>query len=364
MRSKLSWRGRADELRSLVTGAALVVLVVLAVTAVAYAFAARMGVPFEDLSRDPTAVFDGPTYVGYYANLTILWWQVPATAAVLASVVLRRAGRREVSAMLLVAGLITAVMAADDFFLVHELVSARTGLPQSAAAVVYLVAIVGWALRYRHRLGLNLVLVAVVLAFWSMSAALDSMLDIEVSFVVEDGAKLLGVALWSLVLVRIVVVELCDAARAYRIVPRGTARHRAPPETSEDVEPAVAELTAAPVAELEAAPAPPDVDATTPVAHIPPRARVTEPRVPDPRAIEPPTTGIVVDPPTTGMPAAARRRPVGRAQTGPHVTGPRPENGGFPVRPREPQPVPVRRTPPPQRVPPSMPPQQRRARER
>ena len=130
MKGKLSWRGRADELRSLATGAALVVLVVLAITAVAYAFARRMGIPFDDLSRDAASALDGPSYTGYYANLTILWWQVPATASLVASVVLRRAGRRETARMLLTGGLITAVMALDDVFLLHEFASDKLDVPQ------------------------------------------------------------------------------------------------------------------------------------------------------------------------------------------------------------------------------------------
>lgn len=207
MGGKLKGRSRGGELRTTLVGFAVVAVLVGIVTALAVALAGAVGVEFADLSRDPVAVFNGPNYAGVYANLTVLVWQVPATAALLAAAVLRHLGRRSDALMFLIAGLITALMAIDDFFLLHETLNETIGLSQKAEPIGYALAILAFTWFYRHRLRWDILPIAVALGAWGISAQLDAF-GLEESFLIEDGAKLLGVGLWTFVVMRLVLAAL------------------------------------------------------------------------------------------------------------------------------------------------------------
>jgi hypothetical protein len=199
--------GRATgELKSLVVGLLVVLILASVVTALATAFAASVGREFEDLSRDPAAVGNLPNYIGYYANLTIYLWQIPGSAAILASVLLRYAGHRRLSWMFLTGGAITCFMALDDFFMIHETLSETLHLSQKAEPIAYALAIGAWTWVYRRTLRWNIALVVVAMGFWGISAALDA-LDLD-GFVAEDGAKLFGVAVWTFMMMRLVLRSL------------------------------------------------------------------------------------------------------------------------------------------------------------
>lgn len=214
-------RSRRAELRFISISATVVVALVVGVTTVAYLFAQRVDVDFSYLSRDAAAVLDASAYAGAFALLTILIWCVPVVVALFVSYVLYRVGESEPSWMLLVAGLITTTMVLDDAFQVHEFVTFHLGTPGGLAPVVYGLATAAFAWRFRRRLGLHLLVVVATFAAWGVSATIDTVLSMAAPFVVEDGAKLLGVGLWALVIVRVCLVELGHVLRAHVGVTRG-----------------------------------------------------------------------------------------------------------------------------------------------
>ena len=193
-----------------VRGIALGVGAVLVVTAVAVAatfgLAVAFDVDFDALSRDPTTVYKGPVYAGWFSNLVVLLWQVPATCALLTAAVLRST-RRGGAPMFLAAGLLTAVLAVDDLFLIHESLAEAIRLPQLVLPVVYGVAVGAFAWVFRRGLGTGIVFLALALACWTGSVAVAVFANQHGQLVVS-AAKFAGVGFWTLLIVRLAMTAL------------------------------------------------------------------------------------------------------------------------------------------------------------
>jgi hypothetical protein len=216
VKRKPTLRSQGGELRPILIGVLVAAAAVVIVTALFSFYADLLGIEFRDLSREPVTVVNAPNYSGSYANLTIVLWQVPATSALLASGLLRRlGGHRSDAAMFLYLGLITAVMAIDDGFLLHETIRAQFGISQKIPPVLYTVAILVVLWAYRHRLRWNILVFAAAMGFWGVSAisdALDS-LGFDMPLLMEDGAKMLGTAIWTYGMLRMVGLVLLPLLR-------------------------------------------------------------------------------------------------------------------------------------------------------
>jgi len=207
----------------------LTVVAVLATVGLAWAFDVR----FDALSRDPTSVYKGPVYAGWFSNLVTLLWQVPATCALLAAAVLRSI-RRPGAGMFLVAGLIGVVLAADDLFLIHEFLSEAIRLPDLVLPVLYGIAVLAFAVVFRRGLGTSgIALVAVALLCWTGSIVMVVVTQRHGQIAVS-AAKLAGVGFWTLLILRLAFVALRDAA--------GAGREEVPEDEEPDVEEPPAEL--------------------------------------------------------------------------------------------------------------------------
>lgn len=203
------------------------IAVSVAVVAAVHFAAVWRGATFEDFSKDPTQTLDGPLYVGWFHYVVILAWSVPATAALLGAYLLRWAGRTTGFRFLLVGGLLTAAMGLDDAFLLHDHVYQYLGVPKDAVFVMYGIATAAFAWWFRRRLRVDLLLVVGAFACWGVSVALDVLLDVNAPYVVEDGAKAVGVALWALLLVKHTVAELGAVLQTDDLASEpAAARHR------------------------------------------------------------------------------------------------------------------------------------------
>ncbi len=216
MKRKPTLRSPGGELRPILIGVLIAAAAVVIVTTLASLYADALGIEFRDLSREPASVAHVPNYSGAYANLTILLWQVPATSALLASVLLRKlGGHRADAAMFGYLGVITAVMAIDDGFLLHETIREQFGISQKIPPVLYTVAILVVLWVYRHRLRWNILVFGAAMGFWGVSAisdALDSV-GIDMPLLMEDGAKMLGTAIWTYGTLRVVGLVLLPLLR-------------------------------------------------------------------------------------------------------------------------------------------------------
>lgn len=205
------------QVRSTLRAGAVTVAITTAVTLATYGFAVFKGASFGELSRDPTTVLNGPFYLGYYSNLGMLVWAAAATTALLGQHLLRRVGHVEPARLLLVAGLITVAIMVDDLFLLHDAIYRELGIPQSAPFIAYGLAIAAFSWRFRHRLGAGLLLIIAAVSCLGLSAVLDTLLHLQQPYLIEDGAKALGLALWALMIVRHTVSELSSATDRARI---------------------------------------------------------------------------------------------------------------------------------------------------
>lgn len=153
--------------------------------------------------RDPASYLAYPFYVGGFSHLGVLGWWSAAAFGALGAVTLR-AGSAERQAMQW-AALLSAMLALDDLFMVHEeVVPTYVGLPDvvpigllGVVAVVYL-----WRFRMLH-LQIAPVLLALALLFLGGSVALDQLRhggadESGIGVLFEDGAKLTGICCWAL----------------------------------------------------------------------------------------------------------------------------------------------------------------------
>lgn len=150
--------------------------------------------PFNDFSRDPVTVLEGPAYIGFVSSLGAVAWAVGCGACLVGALAL--SGR--VRLALACGGLLTAILMADDLLLVHEAYIEFVGLPMVAAPLIYAGLSIAFLVVFREflrRHGLWILLVAC--ALFAASAAIDFALDEDAPFIVEDGSKLFGIVTWS-----------------------------------------------------------------------------------------------------------------------------------------------------------------------
>jgi hypothetical protein len=111
----------------------------------------KAGVPASVLLRDPAATTNAPFYIGLYSHLGALLWAAAATVLFFSAVLVsQRPDREEDRRFFLWWGLLTAVFAIDDLFMVHEEVMPRfLGVPEKAVLLAYVAASVVLIGRFR-----------------------------------------------------------------------------------------------------------------------------------------------------------------------------------------------------------------------
>jgi hypothetical protein len=209
----------------------LTVVVAVGITAAVLVIARWKGVSFATFSRDPAAALHGLRYAGYFSNLGVLIWASGASAALIAAVALRPTRHREAADLLLAAGGVTGLMVLDDLFLLHEEVY-DTVVPQAVVIISYAVLTAAFAWRYRRRLRADLLLIVGAYGFWGISGIIDVRFENEATVVLEDGAKFVGICVWTVMLCGRALRELRTAILAGQVGetervrgPRGMGRH-------------------------------------------------------------------------------------------------------------------------------------------
>jgi hypothetical protein len=199
---------------SLVEGLCVAVIAIqLAILAVA---AVQQSIPIERLFRDTIAVAEEypgccHVYDGMISNIGILIWWATAVLCGFATIVLFTLSQcRKLVLPLAAASMLSAVLALDDLFMLHESVLPYAGLPQYLTFLIYgaLVTIyvaLGWRAIFAEAPGLLLLAVAMLAA----SASVDVLADNRLGFIstwlhdnprtellLDDGFKFLGLGFW------------------------------------------------------------------------------------------------------------------------------------------------------------------------
>ena len=165
------------------------------------AFAAVHEVTARQLARDPLSLAGERPYLGALSQFGILAWAAGAAACLVAYLVLRRSEDRQTRRFFLAGGIVTAVLALDDLFQIHENAAQLPGLSEPVVLLPYPLLIAGFLAAFWRSPVLRLVrpLFALSLLFLAASIGLDRLPETAlVGFPFwEDGAKLMGIAGWA-----------------------------------------------------------------------------------------------------------------------------------------------------------------------
>ncbi len=155
-------------------------------------------------------------YYGAISNIGILLWCVTSAVCLFAALILwlerdkSRYARRLMPA-LFAAGLFNGWMTLDDMFLLHERILPALGIPQVVVYATYALLTVFYLIGARHFiLSGPLSTCVMAIGLLSLSVVFDVFeTDSYLNVLIEDGAKFLGIAAWTVfhVLAAIVVVH-------------------------------------------------------------------------------------------------------------------------------------------------------------
>jgi hypothetical protein len=162
------------------------------------------GVPFKLLSDDPTVVLGGHPLTGIQSNLGVLVWMIAAGICIFSQLLLRGApGTGTLSFFFLWSGAITAVLALDDLFVVHEgLVRRYLGINEKIIFFSYGIVFAWYIVEFwKIILTSEYLLLVLAVLFLGISVLID--IDLQYrwrspwSFFLEEGFKFLGIVSWS-----------------------------------------------------------------------------------------------------------------------------------------------------------------------
>ncbi|WP_250442535.1 hypothetical protein [Actinotalea sp. C106] len=162
------------------------------------AIGARLDLTTSQLMRDPATSFMASPFIGFLSQIGIFIWSGTASIALFAAAAGVGAATRRLRAMLAATGLLTAALALDDLFLLHEAVLPMIGVPELVTYGAYGVAAVVIALTFwREALACRPGLLLVAGLFLGGSVALDLLDPSGIDpYLWEDGAKLVGLVAW------------------------------------------------------------------------------------------------------------------------------------------------------------------------
>ena len=184
-------KGRSVYLTStLVIGAMLLVICVYA----------QDQYPFGYLTRDPAYIVHQSghysRWFGLLSNIGVLLWTVTAAVCLFVGweLAVTSDGKKK-GHFFLAAGILTSLLAIDDLFLLHELLT-DTVVGEKVAYISYGIAMAVYLIYFRR---FHVVLGPTLLLFggWMLGLSILSDLMPNQSIAIEDGTKFVGIAGWA-----------------------------------------------------------------------------------------------------------------------------------------------------------------------
>lgn len=160
------------------------------------------GIPLNLLMRDILATTGGKLYTGIISNLGALIWTASASVTLFAYFMLRRRIEGSKSFFLIFSSFFTLLLLFDDFFMLHEFIENHNVFPVVLLFAFYgVVAIIYLWENQKIILQSNFILLFLALSFFALSILMDFDLlissDDNIIYLIEDGAKFLGIISWA-----------------------------------------------------------------------------------------------------------------------------------------------------------------------
>lgn len=157
-------------------------------------------IPISDLTRDVAAIGQLSAHAGFISQIGLFCWAASATVCFFSAAVLPIQGMnyRKVRQFLIASGLLTLVLGLDDAFLLHESVFPQLGIQSEVVYASYGGFLLFYLFRFYSTIfKTDYVLITMALVFFSASIGVD-MLELhgQQAFLLEDGAKLVGIISW------------------------------------------------------------------------------------------------------------------------------------------------------------------------
>ena len=155
-------------------------------------------------TQDVTALVKIHPLIGLLSNAGVLLWCAAAVVSLFSAAVLWRQGDADWVPFLVASGILSAYLLLDDFFLIHDwLAQEYLGLEEPYVLIALLVAVGGYLFAFRHRiLQTDYALLLLALILFAASMAIDTVFAAGMrrighwDYLVEDGAKWLGIVSW------------------------------------------------------------------------------------------------------------------------------------------------------------------------
>ena len=176
-----------------------------------------------DLMRDPASTHGSPLHVGLVSNLGVLVWFSAASVCLFTAAVLVATARRD-ALFFLASGLLTLVLALDDFLMLHEFIGWALSVPEAAILGGYGLLTLGWfAIFWRAIRQTDHLLLVLALCLFAFSL-LPDVPEIRALYfserlmrLLEDGGKLLGIVTWTAYFVQTSARALIDRGHSCKI---------------------------------------------------------------------------------------------------------------------------------------------------
>ncbi|MGB3695656.1 MAG: hypothetical protein WA865_09710 [Spirulinaceae cyanobacterium] len=168
----------------------------------------KTGVSINSLTYNPISLLPVPYYYGFISKLGVLFWSLTTGICLFAASVLAKpAVKKIVPFFFLASGLITLLLLADDFFLLHNIAVALFGWTTRNIYLGYGTLVVAHLLIFRKFwLQTEFLILICALIFFATSLVFD-LLQNSTHFYgrsfLEDGAKFLGILSWFVYYTRV-----------------------------------------------------------------------------------------------------------------------------------------------------------------
>lgn len=170
-----------------------------------------------DLMRDPASTYGGPLHIGLVSNLGVLVWFAAAVVCLFTAALLR-ASAPHAAPFFFASGLLTLILALDDFLMLHEFIGWALSIPEAAILGGYGLLTLGWlTIFWRTIRQTDHLLLLVALALFAFSLVPD-VPEIRALYsserlmrLLEDGGKLLGIVTWAAYFVQTSARALIEA---------------------------------------------------------------------------------------------------------------------------------------------------------